>query len=161
MCIGHADARRAHILDADAHAFDLARRHLVERQRIALEHAAFRIDEQQRQIVLLEKLTDFLAQFAQVVNGILMLLLQIGKLILCHLARHVHRLRANAKLPALEPRFCHPGMHVRVKHSLFDKFLIVAFQLAPAAMFPDHKNPSNSFIRTTNGLLCEISYLLF
>ena len=41
MRVGHADARRADVLDADAHALDLARRHLVERQRVALEHAAF------------------------------------------------------------------------------------------------------------------------
>ena len=141
MRMGHADARRADILDADAHALYLARRHPVERQRIALEHAAVRIDEQQRQIVFLEKFADVLADAAEVIDRILMFRLKRGKLLFRQFARHVHLLRADAELPALLPGFRHPRMDIRVEYPLFYELAIIALELLPAAMFPYHVNP--------------------
>ena len=81
MLIGHADARRADLLDADARALDLARRHLVERQAVALEHDAVRVDEQEREIVLLEELADSLAELHEIGDGVLVLRLQAMELL--------------------------------------------------------------------------------
>ena len=141
MRVGHADTRRADILDADAHALDLARRHLIERQRVALEHAAFRIDEQEREVVLLEELPDVLAETAEVVNRILVLRLQYGELLLRQFARYVHLLRADAEFPALQPGFCYPRMDIRVEHAFFYELAIIALELLSAAMFSYHINP--------------------
>ena len=81
MLIGHADARRADLLDADARALDLAWRHLVEGQAVALEHDAVRVDEQEREIVLLEELADPLAELHEIGDGVLMLCLQAMELL--------------------------------------------------------------------------------
>ena len=153
MRISNADARSADILDADAHALDLARRHLIERQRIALEHAAFRIDEQQREIVLLEEFADVLADTAEVVDRILVLRLERGKLLLWQFARHIHLLRADAELPALHPRLRHPRMDIRVEYPLFYELAIIALELLPAAMFPYHVNPP---LKIEFLLLCDV-----
>ena len=133
MLVRDADARCADLFDADAHALDLARRHLIERQAVALQHDAVRVDEEEREIVLLEKLAA-----REVIDRVLVLRLQRAERLRRETVRRIHFLRADAELATLAPRLRHPRMHVRIEHTLLHEFLVVVFQFFPAAMFPDH-----------------------
>ena len=114
MLIGNADGRSTYLLHADARAFDFPRCHLIKRQRIALEHRAVSIDQQQAQVILLKELTDALTELAQIVDGIAMLVLQLQEFLLGHPAFNLHRIPIDAQLLAPFPGLGHPGMYIGI-----------------------------------------------
>ena len=69
--ISHADAAGADFLHAHPDALDFPRRHLIEGHGIALENDTFLIQEQQADIVFLEKIPQVVGQVPQVADGFL------------------------------------------------------------------------------------------
>ena len=64
MFQGHADGRGAHLVNAHIRPFDFARGHLIKGQGIALEYRAICVNEQQTQVVFLEKFLDAIGKVA-------------------------------------------------------------------------------------------------